>query len=158
MKKRHYNASCPFLPVDFLFAAYLAVLLRITVFRSGISFLHLFEHGRWNFIPFLDYCSVLRDGGLMRFYILFFGNIGWFVPFGGYLRLRFSRLSFKAIVCAGFLFSLTIELLQFTFGTGISELDDLILNTAGAAIGAMLLTFLRKQKQNRMERRCSKDQ
>lgn len=37
----------------------------------------------------------------------------------------------------GLLFSFAIELLQYVFGTGISELDDLILNSLGAWIGAV---------------------
>ena len=48
------------------------------------------------------------------------------------------------IVLAGFLFSLTIESLQYLFGTGYSELDDLILNTAGVFAGAVFVKGVKR--------------
>ncbi len=42
------------------------------------------------------------------------------------------------IVLTGFAFSLIIESMQYFWGTGISEADDLILNTLGTFIRAML--------------------
>ena len=39
----------------------------------------------------------------------------------------------------GFLLSFLIETMQFVFGTGYSEPDDLILNTLGAWLGAFMV-------------------
>ncbi len=47
-------------------------------------------------------------------------------------------LSLRALLRAalfGFLLSLGIETMQYILGSGVSELDDLILNTAGAVLG-----------------------
>jgi glycopeptide antibiotics resistance protein len=41
----------------------------------------------------------------------------------------------------GFLLSAMIETLQFILGTGVSELDDLILNTFGVWIGAKIQNY-----------------
>lgn len=60
----------------------------------------------------------------------------WFVPFGVYLQYKKRADSILRISAYGFLFSLMIETLQYVFGTGYSELDDLILNTLGAGLGA----------------------
>lgn len=49
----------------------------------------------------------------------------------------------------GLLFSLVIEFSQFAFGTGESELDDLILNTFGAFIGFKLFRLTGYIKLNK---------
>lgn len=55
-----------------------------------------------------------------------------FIPLG--VALKWSGV--KDAKKAGFLASLTIEVLQFTFALGTFECDDLIHNTLGAMIGA----------------------
>ena len=120
----------------FVFILYLAVLLRITVFRSGFSIMGAFSGGEINIVPIADLIKVFLSDK-RNFVYLFFGNIIWFVPFGFLLR-RLTKLSLKKIIFFGFLLSLFIETMQFIFGVGVSETDDLILNTIGAAIGAVI--------------------
>lgn len=68
-------------------------------------------------------------------------NILLFVPFGYLLpKLVFKvdekrKSLFIKVTLAGFLCSLIIETAQLVFRCGIFELDDLIKNTMGAAIG-----------------------
>ena len=52
---------------------------------------------------------------------------------------------FRTILC-GFGLSLLIELLQFVFGTGVSEVDDLILNTLGTLIGFVIFSKIKHWK------------
>lgn len=127
-----------------LFFLYLAVVLRITVFRSGFGTYALFG-GKLNFTVFAAYLPLLRAHRWGTFVYLFFGNIVWFIPFGFFLH-RFGR-SLPQALLLGLAFSLVIEILQFIFATGISELDDLILNTAGAGLGA--LTKLSRTSRSR---------
>ena len=54
-------------------------------------------------------------------------------------RLRGGQLWQAVLV--GFILSLIIETAQFVLGSGISELDDLILNTLGALPGYLGTTF-----------------
>ena len=117
-----------------VFIVYLAVLLRITVFRSGFNLANAFHGGNINFIPILDLAETFLEDK-HAFIYLFFGNIIWFVPFG-FLLKRLTRMTAGKIIFLGFLLSLFIETTQFIFGTGVSEIDDLLLNTLGAAIGA----------------------
>lgn len=121
-----------------LFWIYIAVVLRITVFRPGFGTHAFFRDGSINLTLFLDYIPLLREGNWFRFLYLFIGNIIWFVPFGMYLQYTHGGKSILWIVCCGFLFSLVIETLQYIFGTGYSELDDLVLNTFGVWTGARL--------------------
>jgi glycopeptide antibiotics resistance protein len=64
------------------------------------------------------------------------GNFIGFVPFGILLPLflRWFRHGIK-ILLAGFLLSLGYETMQLYTGLGVWDVDDLILNTAGALAG-----------------------
>lgn len=131
---------------DLLLVVYLLILFRITVFRSGFCDHALFS-GELNLVPFSDLALVIEEKPLSFLY-LFFGNILWFVPFGYYLK-REKRCRLFMTVFLGFCLSLGIEMMQYVFGTGISETDDLILNTAGAFLGALFGMIPMKQKKNR---------
>ncbi|MBO4847824.1 MAG: VanZ family protein [Clostridia bacterium] len=113
-------------------AVWLAVLLRLTVFRDG-CFSHGLFSGQFEPDAFAFYLKLLRAGKWDYFLYLFGGNIIWFLPAGFMVRLWGGRL--PQALLAGFLLSLVIETAQFVLGCGVSELDDLILNTLGAAIG-----------------------
>lgn len=122
--------------INILFWIYVAVVFRITVFRTGFTFSHFFENGRLNLTLFQGYLPMIKEGRWFMFIYLFAGNIIWFVPLGMYLEGQ-KKWKLVATVLCGFLFSLTIETLQYAFGTGFSELDDLILNTFGVFLGAL---------------------
>lgn len=127
-----------------LFMIYLAVVFRITVFRSTFRIEHLFQNGRIILTPFQDYIQLIKQRNWFAFTYLFIGNIIWFVPFGMYLQDRGKIRSLLQAVLYGFLFSLLIETLQYVCGTGYSELDDLILNTFGVCVGAVMVKWWKK--------------
>lgn len=122
-----------------LFLCYLAALLRITVFRKGFGTHGFCADGVINLKLFAEYLPLIRTRDWDRILYLFVGNIIWFVPLGMYVRYRKSEHGILRAAVLGFGLSLFIETMQYMAGTGISELDDLILNTAGAALGALLL-------------------
>jgi len=122
--------------ISLLFFLYLAVLFRITVFRSGFGTRPLFT-GAISASLFTDYIAMLAAHKWGSFLYLFFGNIAWFIPFGFFLRRHFHRPLPQAFLF-GFLLSLCIETLQFVFAAGLSEPDDLILNSSGALLGWLL--------------------
>lgn len=125
-----------------LFLLYITVVLRITVFRSSFTLQNLCQNGRLILTLFEGYIDLIRRGDWFAFTYLFVGNIVWFVPFGMYLQ--YTGISKKLVRTAfyGFLFSLLIEALQYVFGTGFSELDDLVLNTLGAWLGGGVVRLM----------------
>jgi len=127
-----------------LFFLYLAALLRITVFRTS-ALANGFFSGRFNLTPGVAYMQLLSWGSYFHAFYLFFGNIVWFVPFGLYLRRQGLRF-FSCFLC-GVGLSLLIESLQYILGCGVTETDDLLLNTCGAAIGALLYSVYRLFKR-----------
>ncbi len=126
--------------IRFLTLLWLAVLLRITVFRSG-CFSHGLFSGRVEWDAFAYYAVLVRTRNWRYFTYLFAGNLIWFVPAGVLVRLRGGRLWQAAL--AGLGLSLLVEIGQFVLGSGVSELDDLILNTAGAVLGYLAAAVAR---------------
>lgn len=68
------------------------------------------------------------------------GNIAFFVPVGMLAYILFQRISrpILATTLLGAGFSLAIETSQYIFALGYSDIDDLLMNTFGAFIGATL--------------------
>lgn len=145
--------------VQVLAVLWLAALLRLTVFRDG-CFSHGLFSGRIEWDAFAYYAKLARIGYWRYFTYLFVGNLVWFVPVGVLTWLEAARpirkladkqclslqagadkradkqcLSLLWAALFGFLLSLGIETMQFILGSGVSELDDLILNTLGAVLG-----------------------
>lgn len=79
-----------------------------------------------------------------------FGNVFAFSPFGFFLPcINQSYQNLLRVILLGFEFSLTIELLQLITRAGIFDVDDLFMNTLGAAIGYIiyLIIFGKGKKQ-----------
>ena len=127
-----------------LFLLYLAVLLTITVVRPW-SGQYRFLGGSVNTKILTGYVPILRTS-VRRFIYLFGGNIVWFVPLGFYLRFVKERPFWRAVL-SGLLLSLFIEGMQFVLGTGVSEIDDLLLNTLGSAVGALAAACISKKNR-----------
>ena len=118
--------------ITFLAIIWLAALFRITVFRPGCFANGLFS-GRIEWDAFAYYAKLARIGYWRYFTYLFVGNLLWFAPAGILTRLRGGKLRQAAL--AGLALSLLIETAQFVLGSGVSELDDLVLNSLGAVLG-----------------------
>ena len=64
------------------------------------------------------------------------GNAAMFIPTGIVLPVVYRKLDrFWKVVAAGVLISLSIEILQLPFASRMSDIDDVILNTLGVAVG-----------------------
>ena len=114
---------------------YLAALLEITVIRGGVDWANFFGDlrlaPRWS--PFVTTISEFR-GGAWQFIYHAGGNMMWFVPLG----IMLSRKPVWQALIAGMLFSAAIEALQWVFMTGVTDVDDVILNALGALCGRMI--------------------
>ena len=114
-----------------IFVLYAIFLFSIAVWRPWRTPSPPFSRP-WDLVPFMELGDLWR-AGLVPFTFLIVGNIACFLPFGFGLP-ALTRLR-RAVIPLCFLGSLLIECLQWVFGTGMSQIEDLILNTLGAAIG-----------------------
>ena len=74
--------------------------------------------------------------------IILLGNIVMFVPFGLFPALLWRGWRWWKSLLVGFCTSVSIEFIQFFIGRS-TDIDDVILNTAGAAVGFWLFCLLR---------------
>ncbi len=121
-----------------LLAVYLLVIVWVVLFKASApsAIPGLIEHGRSvNWIPF--YYDEETSGHLAEVV----WNVVLFVPLGVYLKML-GVGSGKAILC-GLGASVLLELLQFAFGLGVTDVTDVITNTAGTALGAGIYCALR---------------
>ncbi len=119
------------------------VLPEIKLGESGLEFIFA-DYGEINFEPFRVFRLVradYRSGHNYSFWINLLGNIGLFVPVGFFASLLTGKAR-KGVFFA-FFFSLLIESLQFFVGRS-TDIDDLILNTLGGAVGALLFFIFRR--------------
>ena len=115
---------------SFVFCFYLVGILTMTGVCIGGSF-----SPRIVYIPFLDMIKGPVDTALN---ILLFVPLGFFLPF---LYKKYDSIGKIALV--GILVSLSIEIAQM-FGTGATDINDLITNTVGACLGFIIYKLLHK--------------
>ncbi len=122
-----------------LFVAYLSSLIQITVIRDFKSFITLCDNtysiSSIIFSPFATTIGAFKFS-TWQFVYHFVGNMIWFVPFGVLAPLVCKKINnFISITFCGAALSLSIEILQFVFNSGISDIDDIIINSLGAITG-----------------------
>ena len=111
------------------FRLYLSCVLAVTGIGKPFGFMP-----RLSLVPFVDMVKGPVDTTL---------NVLLFLPMGLFLPLLYAEFeSAKRIALAAFLLSLSIEMTQM-FGLGITDVNDLMTNTAGAWLGYLLSKRLR---------------
>lgn len=108
-----------------LFAVYIAALVWIILFKFQRSLATLPSMRALNLIPF--------SGGTSRNDIV--DNLLVFIPYGIYVGMLRPGWSPARKIAPVFLTSLLFEALQYAFGIGASDINDLLFNTLGGAVG-----------------------
>ena len=115
----------------FTFAVYIAAAFYFTGAGTLFDLLRYgqeIHNGQYNFVPFSHHIDV----------VAYVQNILLFVPLGGLLPLIWPKTdTLKSALLSGFSFSLLIEISQL-FNHRATDVDDLIMNTAGALLGYLL--------------------
>ena len=126
--------------MDFLKKLYKILIPFYTLF---LLYLMFFGFGRSQYdinivrlIPMFSTVGFVKQTILWKTIIInIFGNILIFVPFG-FLGIVFPKLNQFWILILDFLFAIIIvESLQYFTRLGVFDIDDVILNTVGVAIG-----------------------
>ena len=125
-----------------LFAAYLVVLLYFTIFSESMGRTGTDNELRFNLILFTEIRRfwVYREQlGLWACFMNIAGNVIAFMPCGYLIPTMFkSRRNAADVVFTGFIISFIIECTQLVFRVGSFDVDDLLLNTIGAALGYVI--------------------
>lgn len=131
------------------FILYLSVLVQITTVRGGAGDRWLAELPlrltRVNFVPLIGLYRLIRYGSAGDAAYNIIGNLLWFFPAGILLPVIWPKMRrFCRTLAFGASLSLVIELFQLLLGTGITDVDDIILNAAGAAAGYGMFILLQR--------------
>lgn len=121
-----------------VFVFYLAALVEITAIRSGAGLLFWRQPHSWATVQLIPLYTTRLEwrAGLWPFCYHVLGNLGWFVPLGLLGPMVSRRLRSPVwTVAAGALLSAGIEACQWLFASGATDVDDFLLNTAGALLG-----------------------
>ncbi|MBB6217137.1 glycopeptide antibiotics resistance protein [Anaerosolibacter carboniphilus] len=130
-----------------LFCSYIVFLLwRVFFYAYGGYHRVVGRMMGYNLVPFKTVFAYIRNYRAVSKEIWFFnlfGNILAFMPFGFLLpTLCRDVRRLKSVVVATGVFSLLIEMTQFALGVGTFDVDDVILNTLGGAMGYLIFSIL----------------
>ncbi len=122
-----------------LFIAYLGLLVYLMFFAESFGRDPTLRTYSYNLEPFKEirrFYVYRKQLGMEAFLLNVAGNVAGFVPFGFFLPIvsRRGRKWYNAILLS-FSLSLCIEVIQLVFRVGSFDVDDLMLNTLGGAIG-----------------------
>lgn len=125
---------------------YVYVFSVLSLTGYFVFFNHVSSHGWWHtmahrvatndrvsFEPFL----FLKARHVFTYDVV--GNFMMLLPLGIYMPLLYKKLQhFVAVVFVAMIVSVAIELMQLATNSRITDVNDVILNTAGAALGFMV--------------------
>jgi glycopeptide antibiotics resistance protein len=100
-----------------------------------------------NFVPFATIKLFSGSRNMRTEYKVenLLGNILIFIPLGFLLPLLIKRFrNTLAILLAGFFLSVFYECFQLATGIGVFDVDDMLLNTLGTAIGVIIFWIIKK--------------
>ena len=135
---------CIIVVVRFTFCPFGKVNGQIQPLRFDVNKVFPVWYNLKPFVYLFDYES------LKEAIINLVGNIAMFIPLGIIWPVCFKKLDTPLkVIGAGFGFSLLIEILQILFFDRNSDIDDLILNTAGFIIGYGIYILCKKIKNKK---------
>lgn len=134
--------------VSLLAVLYALIMLNLLFLRDR----YMMDGYAYNFVPFdtIQRYVVYRDHfNFDTWFKNLFGNLVLFVPIGMFLPLLNTRFrSSLMLIGATVILIGIIETAQMLLRVGSFDIDDIILNTAGAWIGLLLTRpFMRREKR-----------
>lgn len=129
-----------------LYRVYPALINVYTVFMLYVLFFGTFRDSpvvpfKIEYIPFktiTTYFNTVLPFRPLEFSVNIIGNIVLFVPYG-FLGILYPKLNrFRWLLLTFFIVINIVEFSQYYFRRGFADIDDIILNTFGVAIGFVI--------------------
>jgi glycopeptide antibiotics resistance protein len=132
-----------------LLVLYVLTLLWLVLFKLSYaipSILADYQARSVNLIPFVTFGQT----GLSETV----SNVVTFVPFGLLLGLNFKKSALWRLLIVVFVFSVTVETLQFVLAIGTTDATDVVTNTLGGLAGLVLYRLAGKVVKAEILDRC----
>jgi glycopeptide antibiotics resistance protein len=129
-----------------LFAAYLLILLWLVLFKLSYdpyAVIRDFQTRSLNLIPF----AYARNSEMIA-------NVVAFIPFGVMLGVNFRQGAFRYKIAVIFAFSVAVEIIQYCFAIGATDITDIIMNTLGGFLGLAGYVVVSRQTNDSFLERC----
>jgi len=135
------------IPVFVALLAYSGIIVSLTMLKAFfmIGLLWQPENQRVRGLSLVPLNDLWESASLFTQIFGYGGNFAFFVPFGVLAYLLVGRIGATTLIGAGF--SLLIEVSQYIFQLGFSDIDDLLFNTLGAAAGAFIASLFGSRAQ-----------
>ena len=108
----------------FVLLFYIALIVELVFFARG-------TYRNVNFVPF----EMIKAQG---YSVNVWGNVLMFIPLGIYTAYYRRKVNVVKVLLFVMSASVFIEVVQFVFKRGATDIDDVILNTTGGAMGLVL--------------------
>jgi len=132
-----------------LLGFYLTMLLWLVLFKFSFDIVAVIEHHQTRILNLIPFTGLSRSN--VRETI---ENVIIFIPLGLLFAINGTHTSFWRKLGVIGAISLAVEILQFIFGIGISDITDFITNTVGGLIGLSLYEFGSKHMDQKILKRC----
>ena len=143
-----------------LFIVYMVFLMYFLFFAEIMGRTYIDRDYHYNLTPFREirrFIVYRRTLGWFAVLSNLLGNVLAFVPFGMILPMLTPKCrNFFHIVLLGFDFSLFVETIQLISKVGSFDVDDLILNTLGVALGYLVYRLIRRYFRRKHDDRKEK--
>ena len=126
-----------------LFVLYIGFIIYFLLFSEWYGRGEMQEY-RYNLVLFKEIKRFWEYREQLGWYAVFtnlFGNVLIFVPFGFFLPMASKYRSFLAAVFYSFALSFCVETFQLLTRVGSFDVDDLLLNTLGGALGYIVFVI-----------------
>ncbi|WP_315079839.1 VanZ family protein [uncultured Clostridium sp.] len=138
-----------------VFFIYFLILINLTICKGSVLQISFEDKRSINYIPLVETIKMFQNNymGIGNTLYNVVGNIVLFLPLGFFIPLLFKKKnSVLNIALYGFITSLTIELIQLLTSSNITDVDDIIFNTLGAALGFLIFNvFYRIIKKTKLK-------
>lgn len=125
-----------------LFFIYLLVLIYFLFFSDKYGRTVGTGEYRYNLVPFNEISRYILHSDMFtseQLLVNIMGNIGAFLPFGFFVPITLEGYnSFLKVTFLSLVFSACVESIQLITRVGSFDVDDIILNTVGGAVGYIL--------------------
>lgn len=145
-----------------MFVLYIAFLVYFLCFAEWYGRTEVTKGYRYNLVLFKEimrFIEYREELGAFAVFANLFGNILIFLPYGFFISMASTCRSFFQTLFYSFALSLGVEIFQLFTRVGSFDVDDLVLNTLGGALGYILFlvcNIIRRkcydQKQEKYER------
>ena len=135
-----------------VFFLYLLLVIKLIIFKYPLAELEGIA-ASWgkqvilegldtaNFIPFHTIHMYIRYHDRLNSFENLAGHVAVFLPFGYLLPwMQGYVCRWRKVLCSAFLFAAGLELFQLFSAFGAFDVDDILLNCAGALVGYLLYT------------------